>query len=147
MRVNTAAFSVLLLLGLQAKAQTNTRPSVVVPNGFEVNSYTGNLYHARTDFKMPGQGLNIDLTFSYNASRRTKDWGMGRGWTFTYNMAYVPDSLGIWIERYDGHRDFYKKNGTAYSSPADVYDTLQEYQSGKFSMRTKTGLTYYFLHR
>jgi len=132
------------LIATSALGQNTTRPNVIVPNGFEVNSYTGNLYQSRTDMKMPGQGLNIDISFSYNASRRNKNWGMGKGWTFTYNMAYASDQLGIWIERPDGGRDLYIKSGTKYVAPAGVYDDLIEYQTGKFYLKTKESLLYYF---
>lgn len=125
-------------------AQNTTRPTVPVPNGFEVNSYTGNLYQSRTDMRIPGQGLNIDITFSYNVSRRAKNWGMGKGWTFTYNMAYATDQSGVWIERPDGKRDLFQKSGNVYLSPQGVYDELIEYQTGKFYLKTKDDLKYYF---
>ncbi|GGC06677.1 RHS repeat-associated core domain-containing protein [Dyadobacter sediminis] len=142
-------FTILILTlaaisGHFAKAQNNTRPTVPVPNGFEVNSYTGNLYHSRTDLKIPGRGLTIDITFSYNASRRNKDWGMGKGWTFTYNMAYRTDTAGFWIERADGRRDLFRKSGANYIAPKGIYDALKEYESGKFYVQTKEGLRYYF---
>lgn len=129
---------------LQSQAQNTTRPNVPVPNGFEVNSYTGNLYQSRTDLKIPGQGLNIDITFSYNVSRRSRDWGMGKGWTFTYNMAYSTDTAGVWVERPDGRRDLYRKSGATYVAPTGVYDALIEYQTGKFYVKTKEDLRYYF---
>lgn len=138
-------FLSLFLLGLNGFAQNITRPNIVGPNGFEVNSYTGNLYYQRTDLKIPARGLNVDITFSYNISRRSKDWGFGKGWTFTYNMAYTPDTLGgIYIDRMDGRRDLYKKNGTKYIAPTGVFDSLYEYSTGKFILREKGGAKYYF---
>lgn len=131
-------------ISLATYAQNITRPTVPVPNGFEVNSYTGNLYHSRTDLKIPGQGLNIDLTFSYNLSRRSKNRGMGNGWTFNYNMVYVADPSGIWVERPDGKRELYQKSGSVYIAPAGIYDELVEYQTGKFYLKTKEDLRYYF---
>ncbi|WP_198174880.1 RHS repeat-associated core domain-containing protein [Spirosoma arboris] len=140
-------FLLLILTGSSGQflsAQNRIRPTVPVPNGFEINSYTGNLYHRRTDLNIPGQGLPIDITFSYNATRRSRNWGMGKGWTFTYNMAYYTDNASIWIERADGRRDFYQKSGSAYVSPTGIYDALKEYEAGKFYVQTKDGLRYYF---
>jgi RHS repeat-associated protein len=135
----------LFLFGMNGFAQNITRPNIIGPNGFEVNSYTGNLYYQRTDLKIPARGLNVEITFSYNISRRSKDWGFGKGWTFTYNMAYTPDTVGgIYIERMDGRRDLFKKNGTKYIAPIGVFDSLYEYQSGKFILREKGGTKYYF---
>ena len=127
-----------------AIAQTNIRPTVPLPNGFEVNSYTGNLYQSRTDLTVPTQGFLIDITFSFNASRTNRDWGYGKGWTFTYNMAYTADQSGVTVERADGRRDIYKKNGSIYIAPTGVFDALVEYQSGQFYLETKSGLRYYF---
>lgn len=126
------------------EAQNNTKPAVVLPNGFEVNSYTGNLFHNRTDFKIPGKGLQVDVSFSYNISKRSKDWGMGKGWTFSYNMAYANDSLGIRVERMDGRRDLFRLIGSAYVAPPGVFDTLVQYQIGKFYLKTPQNITYYF---
>lgn len=137
-------FTCLMYGWNNVEAQNNTKPSVSLPNGFEVNSYTGNLFHSRTDFKIPGKGLQIDVSFSYNVSKRSKDWGMGKGWTFSYNMAYANDSLGIRIERMDGRRDLFRQIGSNFIAPPGVFDTLVQYQTGKFYLKTPQNITYYF---
>ncbi len=126
-------------------AQNIVKPTVKAPNAFEVNSFTGNLYHQRTDMKMPSQGLPLEIVFSYNNTRRANDWGMGPGWTFTYNMAYTPDSSGsIYIERADGRRDYFRKVGNNYKAPPGVFDVLTEYQSGKYKLLSKDRMSYFF---
>lgn len=125
-------------------AQSLNRPSIPTVLGIEVNSYTGGLYHKRTDLTLPGNGPGVEIAFSYNSTRRGKNWGMGRGWTFSYNMAYAVDSLGIAIERMDGRRDLFQLINGKYLPPSNVYDTLMEYQSGKFKLLTKEGTQYYF---
>lgn len=102
-------YCAVYLLSLTAAAQNSNRPNVLLPNGFAVNSYTGNLYHNRKDIKILGQGLSIDINFSYNASQRSRNRGYGKGWTCAYSIAYSVDALGIWIDREDGKRDFFKK--------------------------------------
>ena len=135
---------IVCLTATSVWSQNTIRPNVLLPNGFEVNSYTGNLYQSRTDLKIPGQGLNINITFSYNVSRRSKNWGMGKGWTFNYNMAYTSKNDTVWIERPDGRRDVYKKSGSVFTGPTGVYETLVEYETGKFYVQTKDGLRCYF---
>lgn len=135
---------VLIILSLQARAQNVTKPNVKSPNGFEVNSFTGNLFHSRSDLKVAVLPLPVDITFYYNQSRRSKDWGMGKGWTFTYNMAYATDTFGIIIERADGKRDLFKKIGNTYTSPTGVFDVLTEYQTGKFKLTSKDGMNWFF---
>jgi RHS repeat-associated protein len=127
-----------------AIAQNNVKPNIKVPNGFEVNSFSGNLYHQRNDMKMPALGIPMEIVFSFNNTRRIRNWGMGPGWTFTYNMAYTPDSLGIYIERADGRRDLYRKSGSSYVAPPGVFDVLSEYQPGKLRLVAKEGTSYFF---
>lgn len=135
---------ILVVVAFQGWAQNNVRPTVPVPGGFEVNSYTGNLYYGRTDLKLPGRGLDISLLFSFNTSRIDKDRGMGRGWIFSYDMGYATDSLGIYIDREDGKRELYQKVNNAYRSPVGVFDSLSEYQAGKYSLKQKDGTRYFF---
>lgn len=142
-----AIVAVILLTGcmLEGASQNIVKPTVKAPNGFDVNSFTGNLYHQRTDMKMPAQGIPMEIVFSYNNTQRSKEWGYGPGWTFTYNVAYTVDSVGnITVLRADGRRDLFRKAGAAWKAPVGAFDTLAEYQAGKFRLNTKGGWTYYF---
>lgn len=137
----------LMLLAVLAsgRAQNTVKPNVKAPNGFEVNSFGGNLYHQRTDMKMPSQGPDMEIVFSFNNTRRSRDWGMGPGWTFTFNMAYTADSSGsIYIEKVDGRRDYYRKVGNNYTPPPGVFDELTQYQPGKYQLKTKENTRYLF---
>lgn len=143
--VKCIVLSVLtVMFCMVVRAQSLTRPTAKAVNGFEVNSYTGNLFYRRTDLFIPGRGFPIDISFSYNSNRSGRNWGTGKGWTFTYNMAYVPDNEGIYIERSDGRKDLFKKNGAVYISPTGVFDLLIEYEPGKFYLREKSGTRYFF---
>jgi len=124
--------------------QNTVKPNVKVPNGFEVNSFTGNLYHQRADMKMPSQGLPLEIIFSFNNTQRGKNQGYGNGWTFTYNIYYATDTNGIFIYHADGGRDFFVKNAGLYKAPVGVFDTLVEYQSAKFRLDLKEGTSYFF---
>jgi RHS repeat-associated protein len=140
-------FSCLMLLVVLAsgRAQNTVKPNVKAPNGFEVNSFSGNLYHQRTDMKMPSQGPDMEIVFSFNNTRRSRDWGMGPGWTFTFNMAYTTDSSGsIYIEKADGRRDYYRKVGNNYTPPPGVFDELTQYQPGRYQLKTKDNTRYLF---
>lgn len=122
----------------------NPRPNVLLPNEFSVNSYTGNLYHSRTDMRIPSQGLDIELTYAYNATRLTINKGVGRGWSFMYGAAYRSESNGIWIERGDGRKDFYRINNGAFIAPPGVFDTLIQTQPGRLMLQAKNGLKHFF---
>jgi RHS repeat-associated protein len=144
--INTVSFVLLFCqFAFKANSQNTVKPNVKAPNGFEVNSFTGNLYHQRVDMKMPAQGIAMEIVFSYNNTQRGKNWGLGRGWTYTYNIAYSTDSANnVTVLKADGRRDLFRKSGNNYNSAPGVYDTLFEYQPGKLRLNTKDGLSYYF---
>lgn len=127
-------------------AQKNiTKPNVAAPNGVSVNTYTGGLLCQRQDLMIPGRGLSIDFIFSYNTVGRGRDWGLGRGWTFTYNMAYAMDSLDVVVDHMDGSRRRYQPDGSGgWYSPAGVFDSLEQYQPDQFRLTTKEGTKYFF---
>lgn len=129
-----------------AKAQTNiTKTSISAPNNLQVNTYTGSLFHQREDLRIPGRGLSAVIAFSYNSSARDKNWGYGRGWTHSYNMAYYPDSASIVVQKMDGRRNRYFQNpGGGYSRPTGVFDSLEQYEPGKFRLLMNDGTKYFF---
>jgi len=139
-----------LLLGValgSLAAQTNiTKTSVFAPNGIQVNTFTGALYHKRQDLFIPGRGLSIDVTFSYNSSSRDRDWGYGRGWTHNYNMLYFTDTTNaVIIQQMDGRKNRYAPNGSGgYLRPVGVFDSLEQYQPGKLRLRMTDGTLYFF---
>jgi RHS repeat-associated protein len=139
-----------LLIGVATgglHAQTNiTKTSVFAPNGIQVNTYTGALFHKRQDLFIPGRGLSIDVTFSYNSSARDRDWGYGRGWTHNYNMLYDTDSTNaVIIQQMDGRKNRFPSNGSGgYLRPSGVFDSLEQYQTGKLRLRTTDGTLYFF---
>ena len=122
----------------------STKANIVGPNNIVINSFTGNLHYQREDLFIPGRGLDIELTFSYNTATRDRDWGVGRGWTFTYNMSYLIDSTDIVIERVDGRRDRFKDSGESFHPRKGIFDRLEEYEPDKYLLRNKNGISYYF---
>ncbi|MBK9337905.1 MAG: hypothetical protein IPM98_15705 [Lewinellaceae bacterium] len=139
----------LLLPGafcLPLAAQNIPRPNIRGANGVEVNTYTGSLFLQRQDLFIPGRGLSIDLTFSYNSSARDRDWGFGRGWTHNYNMLYYTDSVGaVTVLQMDGRKNRYTPNGFGgFNPPIGVFDHLEQYEPGKFRLRRLDGTRYFF---
>lgn len=143
--ITSFIFFLLIFVGsTHLNAQNIPHANAAGPYGVQVNTFNGNLYFQRTDLIIPNTGLGIDLTFHYNSFRDTLDLGYGKGWTSTYSLHYFPDSTGIVIERADGRRDFYNKNGNTYQAPEGIFDSWEEYESGKFVLMTLHGMKYYF---
>ncbi len=144
--------SYLLLLAclmgtLLVQGQNITRPNIQGPSGLEVNSFTGNLFFQRTDLYLPGPGMPIDLSFSYNSYRDSLDWGYGAGWTFSYHYRYYPDTAGspnLIVERPDGRRDLYTFNGSGYDAPTGIFDTWTETAPGEYLLESKYGVQMLF---
>jgi RHS repeat-associated protein len=134
----------LPLAGLHA--QNINTPNKTGPMGVEVNTKTGNLFLERTDLYIPGRQLDIDISFSYNSFDYQNNTGYGNGWSFLYNMRYKLDSAGAFIlTRGDGREDVYKPaDGNRFSGPVGFFDSLSQYQAGKYLLRSKEGIKYFF---
>jgi len=135
-----------LSCAIAGNAQNVTRPNILSPSGIQVNSYTGSLYFQRSDFSIPSRGMDIDISFAYNSAYRNRDWGYGAGWTFNYNIFYLPDSAatGITIYQGDGRQDYYRVSGNNFTQPKGIFTTLTQYQPGKYRLTMKDGSRYDF---
>lgn len=137
--------TILLLSSVLSFGQKNvTKPNVDGPMGFKVNTYTGNLFYQRQDLYIPGRGLDLDFTFSYSSVMRSKDRGLGKGWTFNYGMGYELIGQDVVVERMDGRMDLFTKNGSSYTSPIGLYDVLEQYSNNKYRITMKNGMQYFF---
>lgn len=118
------------------------RPNIPGPMGMEVNSFTGNLFSKRQDEYVRNTGfrrLPIEVTFSYNSGLSKNDWGMGKGWTSTFNMMYEVVPGYIIIRGEEGRKDSFSVSGSVYTPPVGVFNDLSEYAPGKFMLRSRSG--------
>lgn len=125
-------------------AQKANSPNVVCPSGISVNTYSGGLYYSRNDLNIPGRGLSINLSFFYNSTNTGIDMGYGPGWSMTYSMDCKIEGNNVCIRRADGKKDVFTKSGSNYYPPTGVYDSLTEYETGKFKLRSPDGTVYFF---
>ena len=136
--------ALLLLPACLMYGQNITRPNIKGHAGTEVNAYTGNLFLKRNDLTISALGPDLDITFYYNSGKTAINHNYGNGWNFTYNLCYETNSSDIFIRRAEGRKDLFTYNGSTYDPSAGIFDTLQEYQSGKFRLREKAGTEYFF---
>ncbi|HMO34207.1 MAG TPA: RHS repeat-associated core domain-containing protein [Lacibacter sp.] len=112
-----------------------------------MNTLSGNLFLSRTDIYIPARGFDMDISFSYNSFLFTEEFGYGKGWSFNYNIRYSHDTtpgarLLFWG---DGREDKYDSiPGGGYRSPRGFFDTLMQYQPGKYVLRKLNGVKYFF---
>ncbi len=139
------AVMVMLFSSTQLFAQNINNPNKSGPMGTQVNTNTGNLFIPRTDVHVPSRGVDIDLTFYYNAYFFEDNFGFGKGWTNKYTIFYKNDTAGgrtiFWG---DGREDSYKLNGSNYTPPQGIFNALTQYQPNKFLVTELNGKKYYF---
>ncbi len=113
--------------------------------GLEVNTLTGNLYFTRNDLYIPARGFDMNISFHYNSFNYDKNDGYGNGWSFDYNIKYKNDTLGSkTITWGDGREDNYLPEGGGYKAPRGFFNTLSEYQPGKYRITETDGVKYFF---
>lgn len=136
---------IILAFSSLVNAQNLTRPNLTAPGGYAVNTYSGNFFFQREDLQIPGRGLPLEVTFSYNSIQRVENKGMGFGWRTNYDMCYqqLPNQKVV-IERMDGRRDTFTLAGSNYVPPTGIFDTLTQYSANKFRLRTPGGMVYFF---
>jgi len=121
--------------------------NLYVPFSFEpVNLATGNYVYQYQDLFIPGRGLPLAVTRSYN-SQSPLSGPFGSGWTFNYNvrLAGINGSEDVLVIREDGRTDRYnvRSNGT-YSPPPGVFDILTWNADGSYTLERKDHITYLF---
>lgn len=136
----------LILCQISGFSQGDIKPLIKGPvQEIEVSSFDGNLIYQLSAYKIPTRSnQNIDIGLFYNSARANDDLGFGKGWMFSFGMQYRKVGDTVIIDRVDGQSHIFTWNGTAYNPPSGIHDVLTEYESEKFSLRTKYGLVYYF---
>ena len=109
-----------------------------------INVGTGSYIYQHQDMSIPGRGLPLTITRSYN-SMDIYSGPFGSGWTFNYNVNLVVGIEDAVVMREDGRRDIYSLNpdGT-YSPPLNVYDTLDKNPDNTFTLTRKDQVKYHF---
>lgn len=136
----------LLPLTVETLAQNINIPNKTGPMGLQVNTLTGNLYFTRNDLHIPARGFPLNITFHYNSFNFEQNDGYGNGWSFNYNIRYRNDTAGakviVWS---DGREDLYSSaGGGSFLTPRGFFNTLTEYQSGKYRVTETDGTKFFF---
>ncbi len=130
---------------LTTHAQNINKPNKTGPLGTQVNTFSGNLFIPRTDIFVPARGFGINVTFNYNSFNFDQDNGFGNGWSFGYSIKYKNDTANSrTITWGDGREDNYTVLGGGYKSPKGFFNTLTQYQPGKYLLTELDGRKFYF---
>jgi len=101
-----------------------------------VNCATGVFWHTFTDFSVPGRGVPLNLTRTYESSRAGTDGPFGYGWSDSYGMSLATGSAGhVTITQEDGSTVPFVSNGFGgFTAPPRVLASLV--RSAKYSLRS-----------
>lgn len=119
-----------------------------------VNTAIGNYTHSQTMLSIPGRGLPVVFTATYNAlsgynPKSTETYLMGPGWTHSYDIAAIETvrnggSKYVRVKWGDGHEEFYEWNGTAYKADGVHNAITGGGTSNTLTLTTKDQINYTF---
>ena len=112
------------------------KSTTVSSGSFPVNTAIGNFWHSFTDFAIPGRGLPLVLTRTYNSYLATTGPALplGNGWTYSYNTYLAPEpnktladpTSKITVHEENGDAVVFSPVGSGnYKGAARVLGTLQ----------------------
>jgi RHS repeat-associated protein len=104
-------------------------------HGDPVDAPTGNFWHSFTDLDIPGRGIALDLTRTYNSATADTNGALGYGWSFAYGMSLTfPDAEHVTVNQENGAQvTFTKEPEGKYAAPPRVTATLVHNADGSWS--------------
>ncbi len=106
-----------------------------------VNTATGNYVHQDTDLALPGLGLPVAVTRTYN-SLDTDTGPLGVGWSFGYAMHLDAGSDGsLTFSAEDGAQYVFAPDGSGgFLRPAGTYTDLVQLEDGSYQLTRRDGV-------
>ncbi|MDQ6735097.1 MAG: DUF6531 domain-containing protein, partial [Nitrospirota bacterium] len=104
--------------------------------GCPCNTATGNFTEALRDIAIPGRGLPLDVTRTYNSLAASTDGPFGFGWTFTYGASLSQDAAtgNVTIHQENASQlTFTPSGGGHYSTLPRFIATLVKGTDGSFT--------------
>jgi len=106
-----------------------------ITHGDPVDAPTGNFWHSFTDLSIPGRGIPLSLTRTYNSGAASTNGPFGYGWSFTYGMNLsFPDASHVVVNQEDGSTvTFTEEPDGSYTAPPRVTATLVHNSNGSWT--------------
>ncbi len=111
-----------------------------------VDAPTGNFWHSFTDFSIPGRGLALNLTRTYNSGAASTNSPFGYGWSFPYGMSLsFPDATHVAVNQENGSQvEFSGESDGSYAAAPRVTATLAHNSDGSWTFVRRHQDTYTF---
>ena len=112
--------------------------------GEPISIVNGNMYSPHQDLSIPGIGLSVDLTRTYN-SQKNYNGPLGWGWTHSYNILLWQAQGRVGIMDEDGTGIYFTENADGtYAAPPGEHSSLVRAGDGAFTWTKKHGTKYLF---
>jgi YD repeat-containing protein len=91
-----------------------------------VETATGNFWETFTDVAVPGRGVPLAFSRTYNSDAASTDGALGFGWTFNYAMSLsvAPDLSWVTVHEENGAEVTFTLAGAIYTAPPRVIASL-----------------------
>lgn len=102
-----------------------------------VTTSTGNFWHTFSDLIVPGRGIALSLTHTYNSLQASVNGPLGYGWTDSYAMSVVTGTASpvtATVNEDDGSQETFTVSGTSYFAPPRVEATLIHNGDGTWNL-------------
>ncbi|OHB21285.1 MAG: hypothetical protein A3J67_05340 [Parcubacteria group bacterium RIFCSPHIGHO2_02_FULL_48_10b] len=118
--------------------------SAVLVSEEPVNTLFGNYLKQERDISVPGRGVPLEFTRTYNSISGSTS-ALGPKWTHNYAMRLNVFSDGVIVVNEDGREDAYLRVSTSTFTPqAGVFDTLVQSSTGSFALTRKNQTVLFF---
>lgn len=113
---------------------------------YPVQCGTGDFWHTFSDVRVPGRGLPLALTRTYNSLDAATQGPFGYGWSSSYTMHLTTDSRGnVTVHQENGATVSFTHNADgSYSAAPRVIATLTKNADGTFTFIRRGRMTFAF---
>ncbi len=99
-----------------------------------VDTGTGNFSHTWNDIAVPGRGIPLSLSRTYNSGTASTDSAFGFGWSFDYGFSLSINAPTVTVNQENASQVTFTDNGSGvYTAPPRVQATLVKNQDGTFT--------------
>lgn len=86
--------------------------------GQPINTATGNFWHSFTDIAIPGRGILLDFSHTYNTQAAGTNGPLGYGWSFPYGMSLAVTTTTATITQENGSQVTFTTSGSTFTPTA-----------------------------
>ncbi len=111
-----------------------------------VDTGTGDFWHNFTDLSIPGRGIPLAFSHTYNEVDAATSGPLGYGWTFPYNTSLsINQTTGaVTVNEETGAQEAFTPSGSAYTAPPRVIATLVKNADGTYTLTVRSRTSYTF---